>query len=393
MTQFLHGAQVDEVNNGTRAIRTPNSRHQAFIGTAPGSDEADFPMNKPVLVDRSSIAAKLDPNGTLADCYQASADQGAGAAIMIRVPDDADLAAQLTHVVGDPAAQTGVYALRTVNARLGITPRLISAPGFTGARLNGNANPVGATLKALASADRAIAFVDGPDTTEAEAIAARNDYGSDRVFMSDPNVLVFENGAAVHKPSSAYASAATSATDLNPSKGFWWSPSNTELKGVVGTNRPISFGLSNPETEANRLNENGIATVIHRNGYRLWGNRSTAIDPNWAFLSVRRTADQIYTAIEDAFLYAMDRPITKQTVVDIRNSVDAYLRDLTALGAILGGKCYLDAELNTETALKAGKLYMNFDFEPPAPLEHLIFRAYRNGDYYDELINDVAQAA
>jgi len=279
MNAFLHGSEVQEVNNGTRSIRTPNSRHQAFIGTAPGSSDEDFPMHQPVLVDKASIAANLDPSGTLADCYKASTNQGAGAAIMIRVPDDADLATQLTHVIGDPAAQTGVYALRTVNSRLGLTPRLISAPGFTGARLNGNANPVGAALKALTDADRAIAFVDGPDTTEADALAARNDYGSQRVYMTDPKVLVFENGVAVQKPSSAYASAATSANDLDPSKGFWWSPSNSPLNGVIGTNRPISFGLSNRETEANRLNENGVATVIHRNGYRLWGNRSGATAP------------------------------------------------------------------------------------------------------------------
>ena len=393
MPTFLHGAEVQEVDNGARAIRTPNSRHQAYVGTAPGSSEDDFPMHRPVLVDRASIAAKLDPNGTLADCYKASTDQRAGAAIMIRVPDDPDLGTQLSHVVGDPAAQTGVYAIRTVNSRLGITPRLISAPGFTGARPNGNANPVGAALKALTDGDRAIAFVDAPDTTEAEAIQARNDYGSQRVYMTDPKVLVFQNGAAVQKPASAYASATVSANDLDPDKGFYWSPSNSTLNGVIGTNRPISFGLSQRETEANRLNKNGVATIIHRNGYRLWGNHSTAIDPNWSFLSVRRTADQIYEAIEDAFLFAMDRPIGKQTIITIKDSVDAYLRDLITVGAILGGEADINPELNSETSLKAGRLYIDFDFEPPAPLEHLVFRAFRNGDYYDELIEDVRAAA
>ncbi len=54
---------------------------------------------------------------------------------------------------------------------------------------------------------------------------------------------------------------------------------------------------------------------------------------------------------------------------------------------------WLDPELNTQTKLMAGKLYVNFDIEPPAPLEHLTFRAYRNGEYYEELIADVALAA
>jgi hypothetical protein len=73
--------------------------------------------------------------------------------------------------------------------------------------------------------------------------------------------------------------------------------------------------------------------------------------------------------------------------------VQGYLNELKARGAILGGKVWLDPELNTETTLKAGKLYLDFDIEPPAPLEHLTFRAHRNGAYYEELVSSVAAAS
>jgi phage tail sheath protein FI len=46
--------------------------------------------------------------------------------------------------------------------------------------------------------------------------------------------------------------------------------------------------------------------------------------------------------------------------------------------------------LNTQSTLKAGKLYLDFDIEPPAPLEHLTFRAHREGSYYEELVSSVA---
>lgn len=155
----------------------------------------------------------------------------------------------------------------------------------------------------------------------------------------------------------------------------------------------MSFGLSDPNSRANILNENEVATIVRKDGYRLWGNRSTTADPLWAFLSVRRTADMIYESVEQAHLWAMDRPFSAQLINDIRDGVDAYLRHLKALGAILGGRVWLDPELNTEAQLKAGKLYLDFDIEPPAPLEHLIFRAHRNGEYYEELVADVAQAS
>ncbi|MDJ0824251.1 MAG: phage tail sheath C-terminal domain-containing protein [Rhodobacter sp.] len=129
-----------------------------------------------------------------------------------------------------------------------------------------------------------------------------------------------------------------------------------------------------------------MATIVRKNGYRLWGNRSLASDPLWAFLSVRRTADMIYESVEAAHLWAMDRPFSAQLLKEIADSVDAYLRTLKARGAILGHDVWLDAELNTEATLKAGQLFIDFDIEPPAPLERLTFRAHRNGAYYEELV-------
>ena len=89
-------------------------------------------------------------------------------------------------------------------------------------------------------------------------------------------------------------------------------------------------------------------------------------------------------------LWAMDRPFSEQLLRDIRDSVQDYLETLRMRGAILGGDCWLDPELNTEATLKAGQVYINFDIEPPAPLERLSFRAHRNGSYYDELVSAVA---
>jgi uncharacterized protein len=161
------------------------------------------------------------------------------------------------------------------------------------------------------------------------------------------------------------------------------------VQGVAATARPVTFGISDRESEANRLNEAEIATIVRENGFRLWGNRTTATDPLWAFLPVRRTADMVYESVEQALLWAMDRPFSAQLILDIKDSVQAYLNSLKARGAILGGKVWLDTELNTEATLKAGKLFIDFDIEPPAPLEHLTFRAHREGDYYNELVTAV----
>ena len=97
----------------------------------------------------------------------------------------------------------------------------------------------------------------------------------------------------------------------------------------------------------------------------------------------------IYESIEEGLLWAMDRPFSRQLLLDLRDSVAGYLEVLTRRGAILGGAVWIDPELNTEASLKAGKLFLNFDIEPPAPLEHLTLQAHRNGDYYEELVLSV----
>jgi uncharacterized protein len=357
-----------------------------------GGAEEPFPVNRAVLVTGPRMAARLGAGGTLKDAYDAIYAQGVSTAVIVRVAVGADATATLANVLGDPTAGTGVYELMTAEAETGQTPRILAAPGFTSTAAASPASPVTLALITVATRLRAVVIADGPNTTEADAITDRNKFGSDRLYIVDPAVRVFDAATAsfVNRPASAYVAGILSRMDAT--KGFWWSPSNQIVQGISGTARAISFAISSAETEANRLNEQEVATIIRQDGFRLWGNRSTASDPLWAFLPVRRTADMVYESIETALLWAMDRPFSAQLLLDIRDTVQEYLNTLTRRGAILGGRCWVDPELNSATELAAGKLYLDFDIEPPAPLEHLTFRAHREGSYYTELVQSVTAA-
>ncbi len=390
--QFLHGIETVQIDDGIRPIRTARSSVIGIVGTAPDADEAAFPYDKPILITGPRMAATLGAAGTLLDAYNAAYAQGVNMMVIVRVEEGADAPETLAAVAGSAADQTGAFALLLANNLTGQTPRLLGAPGFT-APSGGVASPVTANLLIVATRTRAIVVADGPNTTEAEAILSRETYGSDRLYIVDPAVSVFDTVTAAYviRPASAFVLGVISRMDND--KGFWWSPSNQLISGIAGTARPITFAISSAETEANRLNEQSITTIIRHEGFRIWGNRTTASDPLWAFLPVRRTADMVYESIEQGLFWAMDRPFSKQLLLDIRDGVQGYLNELKARGAILGGKVWLDPELNTETTLKAGKLYLDFDIEPPAPLEHLTFRAHRNGAYYEELVSSVAAAS
>jgi hypothetical protein len=247
------------------------------------------------------------------------------------------------------------------------------------------ANPVVAELLGIADRLRAVIIADGPDTNDADAIEWAGDFGSKRVYVVDPGVKVLDaDGDIVTQPASARVAGIIAKSDAE--RGFWWSPSNREIYGIVGTTRDVDFALGDANARANLLNEANVATIIRQDGYRLWGNRTLSSDSKWAFLSVVRTADMINESLLRAHLWAVDRNITRTYLADVVEGVNAYLAHLKAIGAILGGTCWADKDLNTPTELAAGRVYFDFDFTPPAPAEHVTFRSRLVNDYFEEVI-------
>lgn len=394
--QFLHGVEVVEVDGGARSITTASSSIIGIVGTAPRADEAAFPLNTPVLVPNSrALAAKLltgaagaDGDGTLPDALDSIFDQAGAVVIVVRVAKGVDEPATIANVLGGVNSVSGVYegvhALLAAESVTGYKPRLLLAPGFTHQRTGGTANPVVAELAGIANKLRAVILADGPSTTDAAAIAAAGDTGSRRVFLTDPRVLkVNAAGAIVPAYSSAVVAGVIARTDNE--RGWWASPSNQEVFGIVGTERAIDFSMADPTSRSNLLNGKNVATIVRQGGFRLWGNRTTSVDPKWAFLCVVRTADIIADSLQAAHLWAVDRGITKTYVEDVREGVNAFLRDLKSRGAILGGTCWLDADLNSAANIAAGKVFWDFDFTPVYPAEHLTFRSHLVADYITEI--------
>jgi len=282
----------------------------------------------------------------------------------------------------------GVHLLRRAQSEFGVTPRILIAPGYTHQRPDGLANPVVAELLGLAPRLRAVVLADGPNSTDEAAVQYRMDYGSDRVFIIDPWPMVFDvvtNEPKVQPPTMRVAGMLARRDN---EQGFWWSPSNMIIEGAIGMSRPVDWYINDVNCAANYLNSQQVTTIIRNDGFRLWGNRSPAQDPLWAFLSVRRTADMVYESLEQGLLWIMDRPIIPSTIEDLEETVNAFLRKLKAMGALLGGEAWLPRDLNSATELQAGHVYLKLDLEPPAPLERLTIYAQRNGDYYIEALDN-----
>ncbi len=401
MSDFLHGVEVLELDSGPRPIRISPTAVIGIVGTAPNADEAAFPLNTPTLIAGSRIeAAKLDltdqKQGTLPSALDGIFDQTGAVVIVVRVAEGENESETLANVIGGVNAETGAYegvqALLGAQSVVGFSPRLLIAPGFTHQRPEDAdnpgsyfANPVVAELQGIADRLRAVIIADGPNTKDPAAIGYAGDFGSPRVYLVDPWVKVLgPDGSLVDEPPSSRVAGVIARMDS--ARGFWWSPSNQNIFGIVGTSRPVDFKMGDRSCRANMLNAKNVATIIREDGFRLWGNRSLSSDPKWAFLCQRRTADVINDALQASHLWAVDRPITKTYYQDVTEGVNNFLSQLKARGAILGGQCWAPAELNTPTDIADGKATFDFDFTSPSPAEHITFRSRMVNDYLEEIV-------
>ena len=67
MSDYHHGVQVLEINDGTRVISTVSTAIVGMVCTASDADAETFPLNKPVLITNvQSAIAKAGKKGTLA---------------------------------------------------------------------------------------------------------------------------------------------------------------------------------------------------------------------------------------------------------------------------------------------------------------------------------------
>ena len=397
MAGFLHGVEVLEIDAGPRPIRTISTGIIGVVGTAPQADADAFPLNTPVMVAGSRLeAAKLDTTedgtggGTLGAALDGIFDQIGAVVIVVRVAEGADEAATLANVIGGVNGATGqlegVHALVGAESVVGHAPRILCAPGWTHQRPGDLANPVVAELEGLADRMGAVVIADGPNTTDDEAQTYAGDWGTtSRVYIVDPWVKVVNSaGDIVDQPASARVAGVIARTDND--EGFWHSPSNKGISGIIGTSRPIDFKMGDQASRANLLNSNNVATIIRQDGFRLWGNGVPNADPKWQFLCVRRTADVLNESIQRAHLWAVDRAITKTYLEDVVEGVNGFISGLVAQGALLGGSCWADADLNTPASIQNGQVWFNFDFTPTYPAERVTFRSHLVNDYISEAL-------
>ena len=384
---YHHGLRVVEINEGTRPIRTIATAVQGLIATAEDADATVFPLNTAVLITNTQAAvAKAGTNGTLKTALQAMANQANSICVVVRVAAAEDEAAQTANVIGTVDATgkyTGAKALLLAKAKLGVQPRIIGAPGL-------DTQAVATELATIAKKLRAFAYVYawGCKTKE-EAVAYRDAFAARELMVIWPNFVAFNVDTAQTETVPAVAVAMGLRAKIDNEIGWHKTLSNVAVNGVTGIDADVTWDLQDPATDAGYLNSNEITTLIQHDGFRFWGSRTCSDDPLFAFENYTRTAQIMADTIAEAHMWAIDKPMHGSLVNDMLEGIKAKQREWTRLGYLMGGDAWYDPELNSKDTLKAGKLYIDYDYTPVPPLEDLTFRQRITDSYLADFASTI----
>jgi phage tail sheath protein FI len=371
-TDYHHGVRVLEINEGTRPIRTVSTAVIGLVCTADDADATMFPLDTPVLLTNVQTAiGKAGVEGTLAASLQAIADQTKALTVVVRVAtgeDDDETTSNLIGTTTTSGKYTGMKALLAAKSRLKVTPRILGVPGL-------DSLPVATALVATAQQLRAFAYVSAWDCpTKEEATAYRENFGAREVMVIWPDFQNWDTVTNATVTAPAVARALGLRAKIDQEVGWHKTLSNVPVNGVTGISSDVFWDLQNPATDANYLNSNEVTTLINEGGYRFWGSRTCADDPLFAFENYTRTAQVLADTMAEAQMWAIDRPMHPSLVRDMLESINDKFRELIAGGYLIGGSAWFPDDINDETTLKAGQLYIDYDYTPVPPLEDLTLR-------------------
>ncbi|MCE9730658.1 phage tail sheath protein [Pectobacterium sp. IFB5596] len=372
MSDFHHGVQVVEVNDGTRVISTVSTAIIGMVCTAPDANAATFPLNTPVLITNVlSAAGKAGKKGTLAAALLAIADQSKPVTVVVRVAEGKDEAETISNVIGgsdENGKYTGMKALLDAMSVTGVKPRILGAPGL-------DSLPVATALASVCQSLRAFGYVSAWGCkTLSDAINYRENFSQRELMVIWPDFIAWDTTANASTTAYATARALGLRAKIDQETGWHKTLSNVGVNGVTGISASVYWDLQAPGTDADLLNQAGVTTLVRKDGFRFWGNRTCSDDPLFLFENYTRTAQVLADTMAEAHMWAVDKPVTPTLIKDIIEGIKAKFRELKSGGYIIDADCWFDETANDKDTLKAGKLYIDYDYTPVPPLENLTLR-------------------
>ncbi|NIC25948.1 phage tail sheath protein [Serratia plymuthica] len=372
MGDYHHGVRVLEINEGTRVISTVSTAIVGMVCTAEDADATLFPLNTPVLItDVLAASGKAGKKGTLSRSLLAIAEQAKPVTVVVRVAEGKDEAETTSNIIGgadENGKYTGMKALLAAQAELGVKPRILGVPGHDNLE-------VATALAGICQQLRAFGYISAYGCkTVSDAIKYRAGFSQRELMLIWPDFVNWNTTTNSSDIAFATARALGLRAKIDQETGWHKTLSNVGVNGVSGISSSVFWDLQTVGTDADLLNQGCITTLIRKEGFKFWGSRTCSDDPLFQFENYTRTAQVLADTMAEAHLWAIDRPVTPTLIRDMIDGIKAKFRELKSAGLIIDGDCWYDENANDKDTLKAGKLFIDYDYTPVPPLEDLTLR-------------------
>jgi len=372
MGDYHHGVRVLEINEGTRVISTVSTAIVGMVCTAEDADATLFPLNTPVLItDVLAASGQAGKKGTLSRSLLAIAEQAKPITVVVRVAEGKDEAETTSNIIGgadENGKYTGMKALLAAQAELGVKPRILGVPGHDNLE-------VATALAGICQQLRAFGYISAYGCkTVSDAIKYRAGFSQRELMLIWPDFVNWNTTTSSSDIAFATARALGLRAKIDQETGWHKTLSNVGVNGVSGISSSVFWDLQTVGTDADLLNQGCVTTLIRKEGFKFWGSRTCSDDPLFQFENYTRTAQVLADTLAEAHLWAIDRPVTPTLIRDMIDGIKAKFRELKSAGLIIDGDCWYDENANDKDTLKAGKLFIDYDYTPVPPLEDLTLR-------------------
>lgn len=203
-----------------------------------------------------------------------------------------------------------------------------------------------------------------------------NSYGA--LYVPWLNALDPVTGEPILVPPSGYVAGLYAKTDAQ--RGVWKAPAGTAA-AVAGT---VGLAVNFTDDQQGNLNKSPFnVNVIRRftaSGIVLWGARTVTSDPEWLYISVRRTAIMLRVSIYYGIQWAVFEPNDEPLWSQLRLNIGSFMMTLFRQGAFQGStpsqaffvKC--DAETTTQADIDLGIVNVLVGFAPLKPAEFVVVK-------------------
>ena len=278
----------------------------------------------------------------------------------------------------DPATtkRTGLKALEGID-----DISIIAAPGSTYGYQNGYQSDaqtiIGLLISHAENMRYRIAVIDSGDgqaIADVRALRARLDSKYAALYYPWVRILDPVTQREINLPPSGFVAGIYARNDIN--RAVYKAPANETVNLAIGFEQLLN------KSQQDVLNPEGINCFryFEGRGFKLWGARTISSDPEWKYVNLRRYFAYLEHSIDKGTQWAVFEPNGEALWANIRRTVEDFLFNEWASGALLGDKpekAYFvrcDRSTMTQNDLDNGRLVCQVGIAPLRPAEFVIFR-------------------